>query len=452
MTHGLHLLLTSHMLLNKHSSRELDKAIFDTWDLALFRRSEAFESLHLIILTLVNAVKGKDVPVGCLDPEIVTRTSKDPQNEPSPSKSPAEEAIDPVKMNFAPVNLAMLSVLTGLNQLVDETPPLTGPRRFGNMACRDWHSKLDLYLNGAFLDLRLSEDVCQELRFYLRESFGSKVRLDYGSGHELNFIAFVGGIYKQTGYLEKVNGEEVLVVFVKYYDLVRRLIIDYNLEPAGSHGVWGLDDHFHFIFILGAAQFNSPDGERADGSRIIPSVLQVLNPQTLDLYKTTNLYVNAIAFIFRIKLGPFNEHSPIIYDIHRSVSLWSKVLLGLQKMYAVEVLGKFPVVQHFYFGKKLYRWVDTQTHLPLSAGKIEGRADSDSEGSQETLPGMINGLQGTKTTTTNVSLTAAPWALKNKPDGEVRTNRHAAPLMRTRANAASTLQKRVFKGPENSQI
>jgi len=40
-------------------------------------------------------------------------------------------------------------------------------------------------------------------------------------------------------------------------------------------------------------------------------------------------------------------------DSISSVPAWSKVNSGLIKMYNKEVWGKFPIVQHFYFGSIL---------------------------------------------------------------------------------------------------
>ena len=50
-----------------------------------------------------------------------------------------------------------------------------------------------------------------------------------------------------------------------------------------------------------------------------------------------------------MKVGPFAEHSNQLWNIS-GVMTWNKVYTGLIKMYRAEMLSKFPVVQHTYFG------------------------------------------------------------------------------------------------------
>lgn len=378
------------------SFSEPAKRIFDGSDLPNFRQSVAYERLHASISKILEKVKGIDVPSGVLDASLVSR--KNTPDASGRSNAPLFELKQEIP-NYTPAVEIVIVALENLNRLIDETPPLVGPKRFGNMACRDFHIKLEAEAGSLLQKLAPVKGLVDELRYYFINSFGSATRLDFGSGHELSFVAFVGGMMEYGIMDEKTPGSDILAMFSKYYDTVRRLILVYNLEPAGSHGVWGLDDHFHFIYILGAAQFNSETG-----TKYVPPVLQILTPQTINSFQESNLYVNAIAFIFKIKLGPFHEHSPIIYDIHKLVSLWAKVLSGLLKMYEVEVFGKFPVVQHFWFGAGLYPWIDTATMKELPV-RTELKEDN-----EDTLPGLINGFAGTKTTNANIAMTGAPWA------------------------------------------
>lgn len=121
------------------------------------------------------------------------------------------------------------------------------------------------------------------------ESFGSYERLDYGTGHELNFVVMLLCLFKLGVYKESDLKAMVNKVFNRYLTLMRRIQLIYVLEPAGSHGVWGLDDYQHLAFLFGASQLMDND------SGYTPDVIsseKVLNSERDDF-----MYFGCISFI-----------------------------------------------------------------------------------------------------------------------------------------------------------
>lgn len=344
--------------LSQANASELDfaepsKRIHDGADVQFFLQSLAYRDLTTFILQLNRSMV--------------------------PRKGEADVAIQEFRLNqetdLVPQVASLQQLILKLEKLIEEAPPDTGPRRFGNVSFRKWY-KLVEERSQALLEGVLPSNLHPaiiEIKAYLLGSFGSAQRLDYGTGHELSFIAFLGSLWK-LGYFDRQfkassmdisERQIVLYLFQPYLTLIRSLIVTYNLEPAGSHGVWGLDDNSFLPYLFGSAQLCPalPENDTAPPaptptSGSLPSSPEpsiVTKQNLVDKEASSNLYFSAIKFIYTIKRGPFWEHSPMLFDISGIKDGWGKINKGLIKMYDAEVLGKFPVVQHFYFGG-LFEW------------------------------------------------------------------------------------------------
>lgn len=239
-------------------------------------------------------------------------------------------------------------LLVKVASYIDEAPPDTGPRRFGNVSFRKWHKLLEERISDLLKEfipdpiLRFGasqntgdDNAEAELAAYLLGSFGSAQRLDYGTGHELSFLAFILSLWKLGAFKEaqkqgEIERNIVLGAIEPYLRVVRKLILTYTLEPAGSHGVWGLDDHSFQPYIYGSAQLTRPITENeempTEGSVPgAPKLDSVSKADRVQAYRDTNMYFSAVGFIYDVKTGPFGEHSSVLHSLSQVKLGWGKI-------------------------------------------------------------------------------------------------------------------------------
>lgn len=144
----------------------------------------------------------------------------------------------------------------------------------------------------------------------------------------------------KIGVLDKSDELPIAIrVFNTYLNFVRKLQVTYRLEPAGSQGVWALDDYQFIPFIWGSAQLI--------GTEIEPA--KFVEQETIEEYRKEFLFISCIDYIQQVKTGHIAEHSNQLWNIS-AIQSWTKICTGLIKMYQKEVLSKFPVIQHVLFG------------------------------------------------------------------------------------------------------
>ena len=257
-----------------------------------------------------------------------------------------QEIMTPVSHNVEAVNI----LIDEISKIVDDNPVALdngiNTSRFGKIEFRTFYDtakgKIDQFLKNKLPDLK--EQQYLELKTYLVESFGDRQRIDYGSGHELNYLCFLYVLYKY-GILKDTDFTNVVLInFINYLKLMRKIEKEYWLEPAGSHGVWGLDDYHFLPFLFGASQV-------ATHKHLKPKSIH--NEEVVEMFADKYMYFGCIHFINSVKTtASLRWHSPMLNDISGAKS-WQTVADGMIKMYKAEVLSKLPIMQHFFSGETI---------------------------------------------------------------------------------------------------
>ena len=263
-------------------------------------------------------------------------------------------------------------LLNKAKELINKNQPKDlQKQRFGNVMFRTWYDELEKYYDEEFskdfneefnnkymkdnnvtnsnnIKSTNSLDISDELKPYFFECFGNSKRIDYGTGHELNFILILL-ILTDLKFFEENNKELlrhlVQDIFYDYISICKKLQTVYNLEPAGSKGVYGLDDYFFIWFIFGSAELVD------NNSGLNPKDIKN-NIEELNKLSKTYAFFDAVYYKLKSSEGSLEQHSPVLFQIS-NVPLWSKITNGLIKMWEDELLKKFVVCQHIYFGSVL---------------------------------------------------------------------------------------------------
>lgn len=177
------------------------KRINEGHDVSRFLRSKAYHDLMLFLLQLNRAM----FPCRISDPATKEQTAR-------------VWNIDAPELILSDTVRHIRALLVELNAIIDDVPPDPGPRRFGNVSFRRWYDTVEAqlptllsrYLPERVLSFPTSSDVAPqtELLSYLLGAFGSSQRLDYGTGHELSFLAFLGCIWKLGGFSDDSAEDE----------------------------------------------------------------------------------------------------------------------------------------------------------------------------------------------------------------------------------------------------
>ncbi|KAK6090941.1 hypothetical protein P3W45_000186 [Vairimorpha bombi] len=143
-----------------------------------------------------------------------------------------DEIVVSIQSEDQTINKKISDKLEDINKLVERIPLSIDKGRFANP-------------NASIVFTNISSD-----NLYIQNSFGNSKRLDYGTGHELNFLCYCYEEYCKNNL--KLN--EIFNLLKMYWKVSRKFISKFNLEPAGSKGTWTLDSYQLLPYVFGSAE------------------------------------------------------------------------------------------------------------------------------------------------------------------------------------------------------
>lgn len=197
-----------------------------------------------------------------------------------------------------------MSLLIEMEKIIKEIPLSNEPTRFANKSMIKVIEHAEQITMG---------------NLYFSESFGNKIRMDYGTGHELNFLCYL--YYLTDGVVEK-NINFILFNLWFYMRLIKTFIRKYNVEPAGARGCWSINDFTLLGYVFGSS-------------------INIIEPMQSQFYfKYSDIWFASI-----------ENPNPLLSQLISGDS--QTINAELLKMYFEEVLEKFVVTQHFIYSDKL---------------------------------------------------------------------------------------------------
>lgn len=199
-------------------------------------------------------------------------------------------------------------------KLIIERIPLKEKGRFANTALTDFFKELNEMETGFDYDI------------YYKSSFGNDSRLDYGTGHEMNFLCFLKCLVDKN----EMQLNEVFLTLKEYFRVIRLFIKKFDVEPAGSKGTWGLDDYQLLPFILGSGELR--------GNKI--TFFELID-------NSDYCFGEALNYVIEVKGKDISVHSPLLYS-YKDYE-WDKLNLILLEMYDESIFRNKVVNQHFIY-------------------------------------------------------------------------------------------------------